>query len=180
MNGKQRIYARALLDKRDRRRCKICGKRPPDVYLEVHHKDHNPHNNPKDGSNWEYQCRSDNRKTDPRGKQRRKIAFDSRIIDIPKSTSAEFAKGERCERLFRHWLYDICIKQHQIDVEDAENSGAEVAGCSQITIKRYLKKCTSNAGQFFLFYDDENKVWFIKLKTGHEISADMVAIGVVV
>jgi hypothetical protein len=173
MNQKLRLFARALLDKRDGRRCKTCGQRPPTVYLEIHHRDHNPHNNPKDGSNWEYECKSDNRKIDPRGKQYRKASFNSTFPDAPRPTSAEFEKGEICEKIFRHWLKDKCKSQHQVPLEGLDDSAAEVAGCSQQTIKRYLKKCTSGEGEYRLFPDDYN-VWFVKLKTSHEVTADMV------
>lgn len=166
------------LVKRDGERCSICGRRPPEVYLEIDHKDGDSKNNPLDGSNYQLLCRHDNRKKNPRGKGRGSSKLRSDSIDTAAPTSAEFRKNQIAEPLFRHWLHEQMrtIKPARITLAEAINSGAEVAGCSTITIKRYLSKLCSEAGIYQLIYDDLAETKFIEFRNGMAlgISADNI------
>ena len=159
LNGKQIRKAYAFCVKRDGEHCAICGKRPPEIYLEVDHKDGNPNHNPKDGSNWQLLCRRDNRMKNPRGRGKRKAGtqYKSSILDEARPTTWEAQRNLQFEPAFRHWIHQTVkeklAKNEHITVDDAINSGAEKVGCSIETAKRYLKKLCSDTGQFIILPD---------------------------
>lgn len=152
--------------------CKICGMKPPEVYLEIDHKDGNPKNNAR--KNRQFLCRSDNRKKNPRGKARRK-ALDPSIVDQPKVSSAEFQKNREAEPRFRHWLYEIVKGHGRILLNDAVNSGAEVANASQITIKRYIQKTCSGAGLYAIVHDSTLDAKVIEFRSAESLGISIDA-----
>lgn len=163
------------LVRRDGEHCQICGQHPPAVYLEIDHKDGNPQNNHPD--NLQLLCRSDNRKKNPRGKGKgRGLVQDSGAIDTPKVTTAEHQKNLRCEPRFRHWLYEEMRKKGEMLLHEVINGGAEAAGCSPVTIKRYLAKVCSNVGLYEIFLDELADVKKVRFKSGAAvgITADLL------
>lgn len=140
-----------VLVKEEGERCVVCGQGPPEKYLEVDAKDGNHKHSVR--SNVQLMCRSDNRRKNPRGKARRKAPLDSSIIEQPLPSSAEFQKNKQAEPKFRHWLYDMVKKNGRVPLNQAIHSGAEVAGISPVTAKRYLMKLCSEAGAFVIITD---------------------------
>ena len=137
MNSRQRDYFYPLLVKRDGEFCKGCGKLASETkekFLLIDHKDNNNFNNAFD--NLQFLCRSCNRVKNPH-----------KDIDERPQTP-EMKKGERMEKHFRHWLFGIITTNHKHLLEDVIDSGAEVTGGSTETIKRYIRKCVSEAGMY--------------------------------
>jgi hypothetical protein len=157
--------------------CKICGEKPPNVYLEIHFKDGNHNNTAR--SNRVFACRSDNRRLDPRGKGKRKKGLNASIIDQPKVGSAEFQKNREAEPKFRHWLYEMISKHGRMTLDDVINSGAEIAGVSPITAKRYLQKLCSGAGMYVIMLDStmDQKVVEFRAPESIGVSSDILAQG---
>jgi hypothetical protein len=154
--------------------CKTCNRRPPEVYLEIHHKDGNIHNNTR--SNRQFQCRPDNRKLDPRGKGKRKPL--RRITDLsePVISSAEFKKSKECKPIFQHWLYDRIRKKGQELLREVINAGAKKSNASQAAVRRWLEAEASTEGEYIVFYDDVAGEKFVKFREGITIgiSADLL------
>lgn len=156
--------------------CKICGRSLPDVYLEVDHKDGNPKHDVR--SNVQLLCRSCNRKKNPRGKARRNAhPFNYKASEKPRISTAEFQTNKRAEPLFRKWLLAMVKKHRRIPTEDAINGGAEYAGCSQITCRRYLQKLCSITGAFREVYDPTLDKKVIEFKNGESvgITTDLIS-----
>lgn len=164
------------LVRRDGEHCRICGRKPTDVYLEIDHKDDNPKNNHPD--NLQLLCRSDNRKKTGRGRGKQKpgLVQDGSVIDREKISTAEFKKNAHCEPRFRHWLYEEMRKHGDMLLHEVINGGAEAAGCSPITVKRYLAKVCSNIGLYEIYLDDTADVNKVRFKSGLSvgITADLL------
>ena len=151
------------LCERDGERCKLCGKIPPEVYLEVDHVDGNPANNPIDMSNFQLLCRGENRKKNPRGKgkgvvaKRRLITVNTYndIMDYSRM-SPEMAARKVFRAKFSHWLYEKVKKNGKITVHEATFASAKYVGCSSVTIRTsYLLEETSSEGMFQIVFDEE-------------------------
>lgn len=168
-NVRKKYYQK--LCERDGERCKLCGKQPPEVYLEVDHIDGDKNNNPPDMSNFQLLCKTDNRKKNPRGKgkgnvvKRRVISLESynEISDLSRM-SPEMAARTKYRAKYSHWLYTKIKKEGSITVHEATFAGAKFVGCSSVTIRTsYLLEETSSEGMFQIFHDEEsgkNKVTF--------------------
>jgi len=147
----------------------------------LHHVDNNPDNN--DPRNWRLACTGHNHRLNPRGSGKRGIRVKAQIdnrhkkpsirerererekLEVrPRVQSAEFEKNKVCEPAFRHWIIKTIKKFGSITLDDAVDGGAEYVGCSQQTIRRYLRKMCSNEG--ILEIDDKNpqKVVLIRFK----------------
>lgn len=145
-------------------RCNICKRFMSEDQIRLDHKDNNPENNPKDGSNWQIVCARDNYLKNPGGRRKRNIQ-DPSVIERPRETSAEMEKNRRSEPAFRSWLYDYLRTNRRIEEDTAIHAGAEKAHCSTITVKRYLVKCCSMFGFAFVDYDESADRNFIYLRT---------------
>ena len=163
LNSRERKKSYERLKARDGERCNICKRFGSHNTLVVDHRDNNPDNN--DLLNLQLLCRSHNYLKNPRG-SKAKIVLDSRDLAQPKITSAEFLKNTKSEPLFCHWIDKTLRKEHRILYDDAINSGAQMAGCSPVTAKRYLDKLTSSVGPCQVYYDDEAGATFLEFKTG--------------
>lgn len=140
--------------------CKLgCGKNPPDVYLEIHHKNHDPHDNRRE--NRCFGCRSCNRKKPHggRGRGKRKIVgTNPNDLAAPLASSAEFARGASAEPKFRLWLFNELKENVSITRSEAIASGAVVAGVTPKTIReQYLVKWCAERAPFKLDMDLETK-----------------------
>jgi hypothetical protein len=163
LNSRQRRKLFEQLRARDGERCNVCKRFGNCNTLVVDHRDNNPDNNGL--SNLQLLCRRHNYTKNPRG-SKPKMVLDSRELAQPKITSAEFLKNTKSEPSFCHWIHRILRKEHRIPYDDAINSGAQMAGCSPVTAKRYLDKLTSSVGPCQVFYDDEAGATFLEFKTG--------------
>ena len=70
----------------------------------------------------------------------------------------EMEKNFTGERNYRNWMIGMLQTHRHISKDDAINSGAEVTKLSQETVKRYLKKMTSKAGNYALGYHSNGEV----------------------
>ena len=151
MNNRLRIFAYNLCAIRDGEKCFVCNKQGNKSTLIVHHLDNNHRNNPRDGSNWKLACRHDNYILNPRNSKKVKPYIDINTSNDRDLCSPEMKKNMISEPLFRHWLYKMVIKNKGIPKDEAVNAGAEIAGCSPVTIKqRYLPKLLSAEGIYTL------------------------------
>jgi hypothetical protein len=173
------------LCERDGERCHICGKKPPEVYLEIQYRNDNKRDTHLD--NLWLLCRSDVRKQNHRGKgkhkkeiipQRRVIAI-STYNDIMESSdmSPEMRQNRRAEPLFRHWLFKKIKEKGKLTVQQVIAAGAEVAGCSTYAIRtNYLPKVTSEEGLYVMFHDEEAKKNMIQFRNAADIGIMLDAI----
>jgi len=155
---------------RDGRRCNICHR---DLPLILEHKDNDATFNPVDGSNWQAACKGCNARKDPRGPGRPKIHLyvreservreseSARERESERMISPELAKNGLCEGKFRRWVWGVIESHTVIDANEVINGGAEVAGCSPQTARRYLDKMCSIAGDF-LYSMNEDGVRVVK------------------
>lgn len=60
--------------------------------------------------------------------------------------SIEMQTNSICERIFIDWILTEIKRLGQLLKKEATNSGAAVAGCSPVTISRYLDKLTCSVG----------------------------------
>ncbi|MFZ2190034.1 MAG: HNH endonuclease signature motif containing protein [Candidatus Magasanikiibacteriota bacterium] len=177
-NARKKYYQK--LCERDGERCKLCGKEPPEVYLEVDHVDGNPNNNPPDMSNFQLLCRKDGRKKNPRGKgkgdvvKRRVISLESYndITDLSRM-SPEMAARKKYRSKFSHWLYKKIKENGPITVHEATFAGAKYVGCSSVTIRTsYLLEETSSEGMFQIFHDEEKGKNMVTFRNAASIGID--------
>lgn len=157
MNERTRKRLYSMLVSRDGEFCATCGKAGLSETLVVDHIDNNNANN--DPDNLQLLCRSCNTKKNPRGKAKPRNA-SAEVHE--QSASRELIKNEKCEPLFRQWIETQVSKWSRLELKDAVNSGAEVAGVSPATSMRYLDKMTSSAGKLRVTTIDEVK--FIQFK----------------
>ena len=166
-----------FLVQRDEERCQECGESPPDVLLEVDHKDGEYRNH--DPANLRLLCRSCNRRD---GVRRRQISVSSRLSEFVcvgrveelatfkarelldyQRGSLEMKANDIYEVPFINWLY-VHLGQHgQILWTDAADGGAQAVGCSPSSTERYLKKLTSFEGPLTRVRN-ESRQWVVKPK----------------
>lgn len=164
MNGRTRKRLLGVLFNRDGSRCKWCGKELNDQAARIDHKDRDSANNNLD--NLQILCHQCNILKDPRRAGRfnpkRKQGIEN--VGERRRISAELERSKEAEPKFRRFLLQH-IKNHGfISIDDAVYGGAEYAGCSTETSKKYLKKCTSVAGMFE-WHDD---IEIIQLRAEYE------------
>lgn len=144
-----------------------CGRTPPEWVLEIDHIDNSAQkarrekgaysNNSPD--NLHLLCKSHNRKKNPsrhKGdlqgtrtlKRNREIDKEDQIQTIFDYTDAPatMRKGTEAQQRFRTWILHYLEVYDNIEVQEALNSGAEIANCSQQAIQGYMKRITSQAG----------------------------------
>jgi len=171
MNGPKRKKIYRQLVQRDGEVCFIGGEPLNAERSVIDHLDNDNSNN--EMSNLHLMCRSMNSVKNPRGKTKKSKVQSSVCMcaetgmdqyDRIRSNSAEFVKNQQAEPAFKHWLFVELVHHYRILLEEAINSGAAIARCSQETIKRYLKKETSKVRLYQLIEDNETKEIFIEFK----------------
>jgi HNH endonuclease len=151
-NLRKKYYQK--LCERDGERCTICRKVPPEVYLEVDHR-----NGDEADDAWEnlqLACRSDNRKKNGRGKGRpkRKYTASTGVLRVDTTMSEELRLSKMYMPKFRHWLYVEMKKRGKMAAKEVIFEGAEAVGCSPYTIRTgYLPMVTSKAGMYRQYPD---------------------------
>ena len=139
--------------------CAMCGKHRLQLLNEggsanlcIDHKDNNNNNNIP--TNLQFLCHPCNTK-----KNHPSIEDPQQRVMTP-----EMALGKTYEKRFRRWVAGLVQTPENhglVQYDFLVHSGAEKIGCSQETIKRYLKKMTSDAGAYEWLQRDE---LYIKLK----------------
>ena len=147
INSRQRkmLYA-IILAKQGGEFCAICGRTRKQLVRDgltgelcIDHKDNR--NNHNHISNLLFLCHSCNTK-----KNHPSIESPQQRVMTP-----EMALGKSYEKRFRKWVSGLIQTPENhgvLQYEFVVNSGAEQIGCSPETIKRYLKKLTSEAGAY--------------------------------
>lgn len=165
MNSRVRKRLYGILRDRDGERCRICRRRGNEKSLVIDHLDNNNDNN--ELSNLQLLCRRDNSRKNPRGPARRKILSPVSVrvceLDTPQISSAEYSKNQEAEPLFRHWLYDNVRTLGEIEYQEAIDCGAEIANCSQESVKRYIRKLCSSVGIMLIEREADERI-FIRLR----------------
>ena len=189
LNTEGRLAAYELCQKRDGHICKRCRKGPKTVGpLKVDHIDNDPHNNPKNGKNWQLLCHACNIKKNPRGPGKRGIRLRHKLLYLGREEqsknegqgasesadlrvrvlSAEMKKNVECEWRFREWLIETLTELQVMARSDATDGGAEHLtrlgySITQQTTDRYLQKMTSFVGQVEVFTGEDGRR-YIRLK----------------
>jgi hypothetical protein len=172
-NPTARATAYLFLVERDTEKCFKCGRRPPEVRLEINHIDGDPfNNNPKNLNLMCHPCnvsdswirrrspdfcsptseRERKSRDEAEGERRGLESFDN--ARDPESLERDFSdcsveirKSMEMEPTFRTWLMDqIIMRKEPIPRKEAIYSGAERVGGSPETVERYLHKLTSPLG----------------------------------
>jgi hypothetical protein len=84
--------------------------------------------------------------------------------DRMRTTSAELLKNMQAEPDFKHWLFWKVVHDGRVPFEDALDSGAAFARCSQESVRRYLKKEVSAERLYQLLVDSDSKEKVVFLK----------------
>lgn len=163
MNSRQRRKLFEQVAARDGLRCQVCNRVGTHLTLILDHRNNIPNDNQLD--NLQLLCRRDNYLKNPR-RSKNKYVVDQRELSQPRAASAEFVKNSVSEPLFCHFIDATMREDDRILYEEAINSGAQVAGISPVTAKRYLDKLCSKAGPYQVIYDDLADAKFVELKRG--------------
>jgi len=150
MNKATRRRLFPVLAKRDDERCNVCKEEGTERSLIIDHIDNDDSNNVL--TNLQLLCRRHNYLKNPRRKKgdhsHKSVSVCVRKHD--QTISAELEKNRSTEPTFRHWLYWAVKTGGAISFGEAVDAGAEVAMCSQESIKRYIRKVCSTAGMYGL------------------------------
>lgn len=150
LSKRQRDKTYKILAERDGDQCRICGVPGTVKQLVVDCVDNSgDHSDPE---NLQLLCSSDNTRKNPRGlgrfnPRRPKTTED---FELKRVGTIEMQRNLEAEPRFRHWLHEQVKLHEEILLSEAINAGAEFAGCSQQTVKRYIDKAASSVGPFML------------------------------
>jgi len=151
MNGKQGKRLHEALIKKGGNVCQNCGALGIRTQLIKDHIDNNNSNNNLE--NLQLLCRSCNYSKDSRK------SIDMCVRSPPPiSQNSSLSVNREKEPKFRKWILEELERKGAVDgakvySECVINAGAEKVGISPETVKRYLKKMCSNAGQLETSYD---------------------------
>ena len=173
MSGPKRKKTYEFLAHRDHERCFIGGEPGNNSTLVIDHADNdNSNNNPE---NLHLMCSSMNAAKNPRGRGRKKMSSmrmsapeELSKIGSAEPSSAQLKKNQQAEPDFRHWLFLEIWRKGKLLLDDVIDSGAAQAGCSQDSIKRYLRKECSRVRIYDLVQDLDTKEKFVQLKSEWE------------
>jgi len=150
---------------RDGEQCFVCPAKPPKFRLEIDHADGNPKND--DPDNLHLLCKMHNilmrQKTKRchinylkkygavRERERERTGISSSTHKVKNRIdfsvgSQEMKANNEYELQYREWLLNYLIQYKVISRKESANSGAEIVGCSQTTVGRYIDKLTSSVG----------------------------------
>jgi hypothetical protein len=179
---KERKIIYGFLSQRDGEHCDLCGSTPPEVFLEVDH---------KEGTYLDYSpeklrllCKSCNRADGNRRRQRQ--SDKSPTKSVPRVSMREWGRSsqspstlkdtldyqsgpvemqanELFEGDFRNWLFAYLKENGSIDWDEAIHSGAQFVDCSSQSTERYLKKLTSLEGPLCKVKGSSRK-WLVEFR----------------
>jgi hypothetical protein len=157
LNPKQRLIKYQLIAKRDGEHCRQCGRKPPEIRLDIDKiAPELGYGEGDDISNLQLLCRTHNVRRSPRGKTKKRTGPPTNeLLEAPRSFSKEFIKGAESEPRFRETVYELMYQYRELSVDDLVDAGAEAAACSIQTGYRYLRKLVSIKGDFEM---DETKL----------------------
>ena len=151
MNSRDRPKWYKYLAQLDGEKCYICGVRGTKETLVVDHwNNDNSDNRPE---NLHLLCRSCNTSKNVKNK-----AVDNMCVSVcedERPLPPEMAHNLRTEPRFRRWLLVKVLELEKISYEEALNAGAEYAGASTETVRRYLRKVTSSEGIYVILNDPD-------------------------
>ena len=156
MNKRQRDKAYAYLKSRFGAFCRGCQVLETERQLVVDHRDNDNSNNTP--NNWQFLCRTCNYIKNPRLAER---PLDS-VSVCKKETPTEIRINRDKEPEFRKFVKEEVSIGNEVSEEELINSGAEMAGISPITAKRYLKKMCSEQGELVRVKRDDG--FFIRMR----------------
>ncbi len=171
MSGPRRKELYQIIADRDTETCFIGGEEETSATLVLDHWDNNNSNNSL--TNLHLLCRSMNSIKNGRGcDHRHKLQSSLYVCDKSNGEvhqelairHAEFKKNLTSEPAFKHWLFEMVVKNDGLEFEEVLNSGAAVAHCSQETIRRYLAKETSRVRLYMVEVDARTREKYVRLK----------------
>lgn len=167
MNSRNRRINYAILMQRDGQRCANCAKLGDYGSLMIDHRDNDDNNN--ELSNLQLLCRSCNTKKNPRGKGKKHSPTRASVDDYdkPRPMSPEMAKSILAKGKLRKWVAKEVRKHGYLALEDAIDSGTEVADCSEVAAKKYLKSMTSRMGKYEIILTEEGERRIVKKQQPH-------------
>ncbi len=161
-----------LIAARDTETCFIGGEEGKSATLVLDHWDNNNSNNSL--GNLHLLCKSMNSIKNGRGPDHRHKLRSSLYVcekaggEVHQELvirHAEFKKNLTAEPAFKHWLFEMVVKNGRVPIEEVLNSGAAVAHCSQETIRRYLAKETSKERIYTVEIDVGTREKYVRLKS---------------
>lgn len=151
--------------------CFIGGEGLPSDDAIIDHWDNDNSNN--DPLNLHIICASMNAVKNPRGRDKHHQILSpiygnmyERIWESEpqRTNSIQIIKSLQAEPDFRHWLFWKVVHDGKVSFEDALDTGAAFARCSQETIRRYIKKEVSEVRLYQLVEDPDSRKKIIQLK----------------
>ena len=127
------------------RNCKVSGTKDT---LVLHHINNNNKDNRKE--NHQLLCRRCNYLANPRKKP---VDFVCVSVCEESAEQSELKENRRMEPLFRQWVLEKMMKKNPRRLEYFINAGAEHTGASTETTKRYMRKMTSEEGNYVITRD---------------------------
>jgi len=169
-NGKKCLSEREVEEafnttaERNGKRCEYCDKRKrwKRKDLVLHHRDNNPENNPKDGSNWAIACRSHNARLNPRGLGKFNPRRALRIEDLRTSrpSTEEMRRNKVAKPLFIEY-FTLCIDEDGfVNIDDIcgyvsrESAKLIPGGVVTATVERYCDDMVRGNSPYYI---DENE-----------------------
>ncbi len=143
MNTKDTAIWIPFLIERDGRFCNYC-KTPLHLLkhkIEVDHKNGNPYDNPKDGSNYQLLCKKCNNEQYHRQRHKQQI-----IEDRPYSPSMQ--TNARSEPKWSNWICNNTLEKGSTCKGEAIANGAYSAEVSPASTRRYLNKRLGENGLY--------------------------------
>ncbi|MGA9363321.1 MAG: HNH endonuclease [Bacteroidota bacterium] len=197
LNGKQIQHAKEQCAERDGVQCNRklghgCGRKPPEVYLELDHIDGNIENN--DRSNHQLLCRHCNRKKDSRGQGRGRkfFHFSDKIMSLRNKNRGKGPRRGKEKLLVQYvsmeknlvsepivvvFIQETVGRLRLVEEVDLVNAAAEEVRkrtgrtISPQTVRIYLEKLCNPINGIFEYWKDGEDRWFVKIK-GLEMSDD--------
>ena len=148
LNKRTRDKLYKFLAKRDGEVCWICKIPATEKQLVVHHKNNNNRDNRK--KNLRLLCRRCNYLANPRKKP-----VDIVCVSVSEEWAehSELKENRRLEPLFRQWVWQKMNEKNPRRIDYIINAGAEHIGASTETTKRYIRKMTSDEGDYVIIRD---------------------------
>jgi hypothetical protein len=170
--SKLKWWQRRFLAERDGDKCAICGVEGREKLLVVHHVDSNPENN--DPANLKLLCQSCNVKEGMKAKPvvEEGVNKEEKITGYPLKSVVDYSQGSTemqandiAEGLYLEWLSAKIRANGEVQKSEAINGGAQIAGVSPSTTRKYLDKLISDEGPMQDFKHPKWKKRYIRFKS---------------
>jgi len=140
-----------ILKRGDPEVCRSCKTPATEKELVVHHINNNYQDNRLE--NLCFLCRRCNYLSNPRKKP-----VDSVCVSVCEDWAehSELKENRRMEPLFRQWVMKKMMEKNPRRLDYIINAGAENIGASTETTKRYIRKMSSDEGDYAIIRDSMN------------------------